>query len=261
VAGYDKVIPPGQEGKITFEIDGEKVNGVFNKTASVQTNDPKHSSLTIALGGKVIPYIEIKPSGQVYLSGMYGEQISKEIIVSSNERKKDFKILGLSSNIDDKITYAFSPDAEPGRYKVTLWKNPKLPTLNTWGSLYIETNSAHTPKKIIQVSVATRGAIICQPSQVNFGPVRFNPAGGLVKPAVQSVDIFKVDGDFEIKNVEFSAGGYRAEILPVEEGRRYKIKVNFEPEGRKNNYNDEMIINTSDPREPTLRVRLIAHGL
>ncbi len=262
MASFDKVIPPGQEGKITFEIDGEKVkSGQFNKTATVHTNDPKHPTLTIALAGKVIPYVEVQPSAQIYLSGMYGEAVSKELIVSSNDRTKNFKVTGLSSNIDDKITYAFAPEAEPGRFKVTVWKNPKLPTLNTWGSLYIETNSEHSPKKVIQVSVATRGSIVCQPSQINFGPVRFNAAGGLLKPAMQSVDVFKVDGDFEIKNVEFSATDYKAQVVTVDEGRRYKIKVNFEPGEKKSNYYDEMIINTSDPQEPALRIRLMAHGL
>ena len=160
MAQYDKVIPPGQEGSITLEIDGKKVAGPFNKRATVQTNDPKHPQLTIALAGTIVAYVDVQPSTRVYLSGMYGEHISKELTVTSNDRKNDFKILGLSSNIDDKITYKVIPDAEPGKYTIKLWKNPKLPTLHTWGSLFIETNSEHSPQKIVQINVATRGAIV-----------------------------------------------------------------------------------------------------
>ena len=261
MASFDKVIPPGQEGKIQFEIEGNKVHGSFNKNATVQTNDPKHPTMTIALAGKIIPYIEIQPSNQVYLTGVYGERISKELIVSSNEKKKNFTIVGLSSDIDDKITYSFAPDSEPGRYKVTLWKNPKLPTLNTWGTLTIESNSEHTPKKMIQVSVATRGLIVCQPSQVNFGARKFDNTGALVKTAVQSVEVFKIDGVFQIKDVEFSSLDYKAEIELLEPGKRYKILVTFVPTTKKNAYQDEMIINTDDPQEPTVRVNILARGL
>jgi hypothetical protein len=261
VASFDKVIPPGQEGKIQFDIDGKKVQGSFNKNATVQTNDPKHPAMTIALAGKIIPYIEVQPSTQVYLTGVYGERISKELIISSNEKKKNFKIVGLSSNIDDKITYSFAPDSEPGRYKITLWKNPKLPTLNTWGSFMIDTNSEHTPRKVIQISVATRGLIVCQPTQVNFGARQFNAAGGLVKTAVQGVEVFKIDGVFQIRNVEFSSPDYKAEIEPVEPGKRYRVLVTFVPATKKRNYRDEMIINTDDPQEPTVRVNILAHGL
>jgi hypothetical protein len=261
VASFDKVIPPGQEGKIQFEVDGKKVHGAFSKNASVATNDPKHSMMTITLAGRVIPYIEIQPSTQVYLTGVYGEAVSKELTVSSNDKKKKFEILGLSSNIDDKITYSFAPGAEPGQYKITISKNPKLPTLNTWGSLNIDTNSENSPRKVIQVSVATRGLIICQPTQVNFGAQKFNDAGGLMKPAVQTVEVFKVDGEFQIKDVEFSTHDYKAQVEPVEPGKRYKINVTFAPEAKKRNFQDEMIINTDDPQEPSVRVNILARGL
>ena len=261
MASFDKVIPPGQEGKITFQIDGNRIHEAFSKSATVQTNDPKHPQITIALAGKVIPYIEVQPSRQIFLSGMYGEKISKEITVSSNEKKKNFKITGLSSNIDDKITYSFAPDKEPGRYKITVWKNPKLPTLNAYGNLNIETNNEHSSKAVIQVSVATRGSIICQPSQLNFGAVKFSLSGVLEKPAVQTLDVVKVDGEFTIKDVTFTAADYKAQVETLDRGKRYKIKVDFVPTAKKKNYYDEMIINTNDPQEPSLRIRLIARGI
>jgi len=261
VASFDKVIPPGQEGKINFQIDGSRIHEAFSKSASVSTNDPKHPMLTIALAGKVIPYVEIQPSRQIYLSGMYGEKVSKEIIVSSNEKKKNFKITGLSSNIDDKITYSYAPDTEPGRYKITVWKNPKLPTLNTWGNLNIDTNNEHSSQTVIQVSVATRGSILCQPSQINFGAVKFSPAGALEKPAEQSLEVMKVEGTFTVKDVTFTAADYKARVETLEAGKRYKVHVDFAPVSKKKNYYDEMIINTDDPQEPSVRIRLIARGI
>ena len=261
MAQYDKVIPPGQEGTITLEISGGKVHGTFNKRATVKTNDPDHPQMTIALAGKIISHVDIQPAPRLYLSGTYGEQVSKELIVTSNEKKKSFEIIHLSSNIDDKITYKVIPESEPGKYKIKVWKNPKLPSLQTWGSLFVDTNSEFSPRKVVQINVATRGSIVCQPSSLNFGAVKVTVGKGAVKAIEKSLMVFKVKGDFNIENVEFSSPDYHAEIEPLEDGKRYKVIVNFLPLAKKSNFRDEMVINTDDPREPSVRIRLIARGI
>jgi hypothetical protein len=255
VAEYSEVIPPGQEGHITLEVVGEKVHSTWRKSATVQSDDPKHPRVTISLGGTVISYVDIKPN-RVYLRGMYGEPVSSEVRISSNEKKKDLEIVEVSSNIDDKITYEVVPDSEPGHYAIKLYKNPKLPTLNTWGSLFITTNSEKTPDKVVQINVVTRGAIIVQPSTLNFGNVRPDPAG-----VEKVITVSKVLGDFQIRDVAFSSDHYEASIEPVEEGKKYRVKVNFRPDTEQKSYVDEMIINTDDPQEPSIRVRLIARGV
>lgn len=261
MAQFDEVIPPGQEGTITLEVSGEKVTGQFRKNATVHSNDPDHPQLTISLAGKILQYVDVGPSNRVYLRGMFGEQVSKEITVSSTEMKGDLEVLDVTSNIDDKITYKVLPDPEPGHYAIRIYKNPKLPTLNTWGSLTIKTNSEKSPDKIVQVNVTTRGAIMVQPSTLNFGTVAGPDA---VEPETnefeRSVFVFKANGEFHIEEVTFSGEGYTADIEPVEDGKRYKVTVRFSPSVVRKSYVDEMIINTDDPQEPSVRVRLLARG-
>ena len=259
MAEHDEVIPPGQEGKIILEVLGEKVSGNFSKNATVHSNDPDHPQVTISLAGQIVHYVDIQPE-RVYLRGMYGEQVSKDLTVVSNEKKKDFQILGLSSNIDDKITYRVEPDSEPGHYRIKLFKNPKLPTLNTWGSLTVETNSEKSPQKIIQVNVVTRGSIVCQPTTINFGAVRAGSSLG-TEGLEKEVVIFKVKGDFNITDIKFSSDNYKASVEPMEDGKKYKVMVGFRPGEEQKSYVDEMIINTDDPQEPSIRVRLLARGV
>jgi hypothetical protein len=255
VAEFDKVIPPGQEGSVTLEVQGDKISGTWQKNATVHTNDPKHPRLTVTLGGSIVKYVDVEPE-RVYLRGMYGEQVMGEVLISSIEKKKDLKVLEVTSNIDDKMTYKVEPDAEPGHYKVRIYKNPKLPTLNTWGSLFIKTNSENTPDKVVQVNVVTRGAIIVQPSTLNFGSVPHTDPKGVEK----TITVSKVKGDFRIRDVAFSSDFYKASVEPVEEGKTYKVTVRFHPSADQRSYLDEMIINTDDPQEPSIRVRLTAHG-
>lgn len=256
MAEFSEVIPPGQEGHITLEVQGAKVHGTWRKSATVHTDDPARPRLTISLGGSIVHHVDVKPN-RVYLRGMFGEPVTAEIQVSSNEKKKDLKIVEVSSNIDGKMTYKVVPDSEPGHYKIKLYKNPKLPTLNTWGSLFITTNSENTPDKVVQVNVVTRGAIIVQPSALNFGNVRSSSPNRIEKVLTVS----KVSGAFQIRDVAFSSTNYEARIEPVEEGKKYKVRVSFHPEADQKSYVDEMIISTDDPQEPSIRVRLIARGI
>ena len=256
MAEYDKVIPPGQEGSVTLEVQGDKVSGVWSKSAVIHTSDLKHPRLTVTVAGTVIKHVDVEPE-RVYLRGMYGEQAEADVTVSSNERKKDLKILEVSSNIDDKMTYKVVPDAEPGHYTIKIYKNPKLPTLNTWGSLYVKTNSENTPEKVVQVNVVTRGAIIVQPATLNFGSI----GAAAPKSVEKTITVTKVKGDFHIRDVAFSSDFYKASVEPVEEGKQYNITVSFTPAGDQKSYVDEMIINTDDPNEPSIRIRLMARAL
>jgi hypothetical protein len=258
VAEFTEVIPPGQEGEITLEVVGEKVSGNLRKNATVTSNDPKHPQMTITIAGKIIPHVQVEPSNRIYLRGMYGESVMRELTISSNEKKKDFEIYSVTSNIDDKITYRVVPDAEPGRYTVKLFKNPKLPTLNTWGSITIHSNSELSKEKVVQVNVTTRGAIVVQPSTLNFGALSVNTTGAGPE---KSLTVFKLKGDFHIMDVAFSSDHYVANVEPIEDGKKYKVTVNFRPSEDKKSYVDEMIINTDDPQEPSLRVRLLARGM
>jgi len=262
VARFDEVIAPGKTGYVYFEILDEKIGaGRFEKKATIHCNDPEHPTMTVSLAGNVLQRVEITPGDRVYLQGMYGEQVGASVTVRSHEKKEDFVITGLASTIDDKITYAFEPAGDPGVYTVHLWKNPKLPIVDTWGSLAINTNCESEPERVVQVNVKTRGAIIAQPTAINFGKITdegFDSAAS--KGIEKSLTVFKVRGEFDIRDVEFSSSYYSAKIDPIETGKKYKVTVTFRPVVQKMSYFDEMIVHTDDPNEPSIRVRLVAHG-
>ena len=156
MAKYDKVISPGQEGTIEMAIDGNKVHGKFSKAATIHCNDPDRSVMTITISGEVVPYLDVLPSTRIYLKGRYGEQVMKTVTLVSNEEGRELKITKVESNIDDKITYKVEPGDQEGEFKLKVWKNPKLPTLNTYGSLFVYTNSEYSPMKTLQVNVTTK---------------------------------------------------------------------------------------------------------
>ena len=260
MAKFDRVIPPGQEGGIEFAIAGGKVRGRFSKSASIHTNDPKHPKLTVTLSGSIKSYVVLEPGSRIFLKGSYDEQVVKGLTVYSNvdTPENPFAITKLESDIDDKITYKLEKTEEEGKYLIQVWKNPKLPVSNSFGSLFIHTNIEQAPKKVVQVQVTTKGDLIVRPTILNFGSVPDPVGQKLEKPLQKTLTIAKNKGEFQIENITFSTDGYRAKIESLKEGQNYKVTVDFFPEAGGQNYMGEMVIHTTDPLEPTVKVRLLA---
>jgi len=261
---YTKVIPPGQDGKIKMVVDGKKVSGNFTKSAKVHSNDPEHKVMSITIAGEERPYINVSPGGRLYLQGRYGESIEKVITLSSNEDDLDFEITSVESNMDDKITYKVVPSEMKGEYLLKVWKNPKLPTLNTYGTLYVNTNSEHTPQKVVQVQVVTKGAITVQPQTLNYGRVKFGQNSVEASQVVKTVTLLKSKGEFSIEDIAISNAAFQATIEEMVPGKRFKVEVTFQPPAKKmarQSEVGEMVIKTNDPTEPSVTVRLVARAL
>lgn len=264
MAKFDKVIPPGQEGKIEMAVDGKRVSGSFHKTATVRTNDPVRRQFTIGIAGNEIPFLKLAPEGTVFLQGRYGEAVSRQIILTTNEKDLDFKVTRLSSNMDDKITYAYAPTGKPGEFAVDVYKNPKLPTLTTYGSLFVHTNSERSPKAEIQVNVMTKGAISVSPMTLNFGPVRFGDRESEGAPVTKSVIVSKSTGEFAVTRVDLNNPNYTAVAEQVAGGNQYRVLVTFRPPMRRQTRHlesAEMIIHTNDMLEPAIRVQVVARAM
>ena len=259
MAKYDKVIPPGQTGTMEFNIDGSRVHGRFSKTVSVMSNDPKHKRMTITLSGHITPYVAVVPNARVFLNGEYGETVEQDLTIFSNEKgmKEPFKVTGLESNMDDRITYKVFPMDEERHFKIKIWKNPNLIAGNHFGNLTIHTNSENMPSKVVQVQVFTKSQMIVRPSILNFGTIH-EPLQEKESHKQQSLIISNSKHEFGIEDITFSLEGYRAKVEPVKEGTSYKVTVDFFPQMGGRNFIGDMFLHTNDPQEPKVRVRLIS---
>jgi hypothetical protein len=263
-AKFDRLISPGKEGKIELVVDGNKVHGQFSKAAEVKSNDPDHPTISLSISGKEIPFVNVVPDGTVYLHGRPGEPIEKDLTLTSNEKDGDFKVTSVSSNIDDKIKYAFEPGAKKGEYVVKVTKNPNLPIMSTYGSLIIHTNSKKSPDTTLQVHIMTKSSILLSPSVLNYGEVKFTDKQGPGAPSTKTLTVTKSAGKLNIKEVSTSNPNFTAKLETMTPNQQYKVMVTFTPPVRKQSKQTEtgeMIITTDDPQEPQLRVQLVARAM
>ena len=262
-AKFDKVIAPGKEGKIELVVDGNKVHGQFSKSAEVKTNDPDHPQLSLSISGKEIPFVNVVPDGTVYLHGRPGEDIEKELTISSNEKDVDFKVTSVTSNMDDKIKYSYAPGPKKGEYVIKVTKDPKLPVMSTYGSLMIHTTSKKMPDTTLQVHVMTKSSILLSPSVLNYGEVKFTDDKGPGAPSTKTLTVTKSVGKLKITRVDSSNPNFTAALETVTPDQQYRVKVTFTPPARrqtKQTESGQITIRTDDPQEPELKVQLVARA-
>jgi hypothetical protein len=147
VAHFDRVIPAGGEGKITLKVDLRGYQGKVWKSATVASNDPQKSSVTINLQGKVKPWIDIRPSRVIYFRKAVGSDEEKSIDLISPDQP--FSILKVETSLTEKIRFQIETVVEKKHYRLTV--APLVKQGSYSGTLKCVTDHPKKPEIFVQV--------------------------------------------------------------------------------------------------------------
>src|ERR1700694_4121244 len=83
VADFDKVIKPGQSGKVTAHVDTTNFSGPISKPVTLETNDPSTPTAQLTINAIVKPYVEAHPAGVVRFQLLQGETDTQCVLLLS----------------------------------------------------------------------------------------------------------------------------------------------------------------------------------
>jgi hypothetical protein len=149
VAKYDKVIPPGETGKITLQIQPFSVVHAFKKKTFVRFNSPDPSSVTLVLSGNAQKSIEIEPSHIVRFRGAPKGDLTAQIKLTSY-LPFPWEITKVENFQPDKFDATLKTE-KPGKEYVLEVRNKSLEEGHYAGMIQLFTNVVHKPKIIIRV--------------------------------------------------------------------------------------------------------------
>lgn len=110
---YDRLIPPGRQGKLTLTIKPFTLRGPFAKKTEVFLNDPDHPKVMFTLKGIIRPLIDIQPSQVIRLRGKPGEEVHRQVRLTSN-LPEPWEISRYTNNMPQFIDITLHAP-EPGR--------------------------------------------------------------------------------------------------------------------------------------------------
>jgi hypothetical protein len=152
---FDRVIPPGEEGKIKVKVVTKGYGGnKYNKSIRVDTNDPNHAKIELKISGDVKTFATVIPKS-VYLNGKVGDSLS-QVVKIVPETPELFKIMKVSAITDTDIQYSLQEIDKSGKkfYELTIENTKKTP------GRYFDTISIITDKSDqMPLTIYVRGNI------------------------------------------------------------------------------------------------------
>lgn len=148
VASFDRIIPPGEEGRVTLQVNTKGFAGLLRENARIYSNDPVNPEWLITVTAMVKPVITLSQRS-VTFNGKGEEVLTQEIEIVA-EMEKPLKLTPLSFNLDGTLTYSISEIEQGKRFRVQ-FINLQGKTENFRGFLKLRTNYSEKPEVTIWI--------------------------------------------------------------------------------------------------------------
>jgi hypothetical protein len=268
VADFDKVIKPGETGKVTAHVDTTAFAGPIAKTVTLETNDPTTPTSQLTIHAIVKPYVEAFPAGFVRFNLLQGEAEAQTVTIYSEE--------------DDpfQITNVEVPAAEPGKdpwvkasYEKITNESDLAPNVGKPGQaqyrvkitvggpdarvgplaekVRIVTNSKHQPDYYVSVSGVVRPPFRVEPSVLNFGEVTPADVSATRMVMVHSNNM-KAPESFVVSKAESSNSAVVTSVKPGANKGEYEVTLQIAKDAKPGDLDGTVKIYTNDKINPVV---------
>jgi len=252
VASFDRTIPPGKEGKIALKVNLKGFQGNFKKTATIFSNDPQNPRTILTIQGKIKMVVEVRPGTSLNFRGMADQQPEKTVDLVGTI--KSFKIVGVESNLEDKVRHQLETVEAGKHYRLKVVNLVKRGNYN--GFIKCSTNLPEKPEILIRVSGYLEGEVSVKPMTLLVG--QFGAQQPVRSGKVKVVSNLKKP--FQIKKLTYDANliTVNQEPLPNEGGFSLSItpKDQSLPTGEEGRQQTTLTIQTDVPSDEPQKVQI-----
>jgi hypothetical protein len=266
VADFDKVIKPGQTGKVTAHVDTTNFSGPIAKPVTLETNDPNTPTAQLTINAIVKPYVEAYPAGFVRFQLLQGETDTQTVTLYSDEQEpfeiKEVQVppgenyLKVTTNKIENEADRVPGIGLPGQnqYKVNVTvggPDAKIGALAD--KVRIITNSKHQPEYSISVTGVIRPTFRVEPSALNFGEVTPTEAAATRSVILHSNDL-KTPDRFMVTKAESNIPAITTAIKPGAQKGDFEVTLQVAPNAKPGDIDGAVKIYTSDKVNPVVTV-------
>jgi len=261
VADYDKVIPPGQEGKINIKIDGKKLfPGFFEKSFTVKTNDPDNAQFILNVTGTVKKAFEL--SREMRWTGFVDDKFTFEVVVT-NLLPNPINVTGArwaddaaAKGLADKIGLKVETIEKGKKYRLKLSKKKALEPQSLVANIVLTTDFPKIKEKTIPMALIVQKEVEVIPDRLYYGEMVI-PAGA-TKAFDRTFNIVAARGDsLKILKVVPNRDDMKVTIQELAPGKQFRGTVWIRPSSRLGQYAGSIKIYTNNPKNPELVVDVV----
>jgi hypothetical protein len=263
VADFDKVIKPGQTGKVTAHVDTTAFAGPISKAVTLETNDPATPTAQVTIHAIVKPFVEAYPAGFVRFNMLQGDA-EKQTVTLYSEEQEPFEIVKVESpqpwiKVDYKKAEGDAVAAGIGRPGQSQYRfdisvgGPDAKTGPLAEKIHIITNSKHQPDYWVSVAGVIRPPYRVEPTAINFGEVAPNDSAATRIVALRSNNL-KTPENFAVQKVESSVAGVTAEVKPTANKGEFEVTLQVDKNAKPGDLNGDVKVYTNDKVNPVVTV-------
>ena len=265
VADFDKVIKPGQTGKVSAHVDTTAFAGPISKTVTLETNDPSTPTSLLTIHATVQPFVEAYPAGFVRYNLLQGDAETQTVTLYSEEEEPfeikniDVPAGGWTRATFEKIANEADRAKGAGRagqnqYKVNITvggPDAKLGPLAD--KVRIITNSKHQPDYFVSLSGVIRPTFRVEPTVLNFGEVAATDAAATRSVVFKSNDLRQPER-FAVTKVESTVPGIATSFKPGANKGDFEITLQVDKTAQPGDIDGTVKIYTTDTANPVISV-------
>jgi len=258
VVEFPKTIAAGEKGLIKAKVDTGEFSGPISKSMLLMTDDPETPSMSLVIKAVVKPYVDVLPRPLVRINAIQGEKASQKLVlVADPSVGEELEITKVESSVPQLLASfhklakdKLMEDRGPYQYELelSLADDVEIGPMNAQVSVY--TNHPKAKKVVIKVFGVVRALLHVTPNRIQFGAVEAK-----VKPGRNVIVVNnRPDGKVMLTEATVDDPAFDAEIITIEEGRRYQVTVTIDPEARPGTRDATLTIKTTDEQYPELKV-------
>lgn len=261
MADYDKVIPPGKEGKISVRIYGNKVYpGMIEKHFTVKTNDPEHQSFSLSVKVNIKKVFEL--SKELRWAGFADEEMKIESIIT-NAMDKPLNITGVTwdeqsknRGLDEKFGLKLETIEKGKKYKLKVWSRKEMKPESFAANVILKTDNPKLKEKKLMLSVTVAPDVELHPDRLYFSEMVVPP--GATKSFERQFNIVLARGDsLKILDVQPNRDDITVKIQELVPGKSFRGTVMVRPSSRIGQYMGSIKITTNHPKYKILNLDII----
>ena len=259
VADFDKVIKPGQTGKVVSNVDTSSFTGPIAKSVTLETNDPAAPTAQVTISATVKPYVDVQ--GMARFNLLQGDVEAQSVTLYSEETEP-FEIVRVETPQEwIKVDYKKldQPIASLGREGQNQYRfvftvgGPDARIGPLAERVRIVTNSKRQPEFLVNVTGVIRPTYRVEPSGVNFGEVAPNDAAATRSVVLKSLNN-KAPESFVVTKAESSLPGVTAAVHPTGTKGEYEVRLAVAKNAKVGALKGDVKIYTSDTVRPVITV-------
>jgi hypothetical protein len=262
VADFDKVIKPGQTGKVTAHVDTTNFAGPIAKPVTLETNDTSTPNAQLTITAIVKPYVDAFPQGFVRFNLLQGDS-DKQSLTLFSEDEAPFEITKIESPQDwIKVDYKKAEGndvqkvgrAGQNQYKVDITVGgPDTRVGPLAEKIHILTNSKYQPEYWVSVSGVVRPTIRVEPTAVNFGEVAATDTAATRTILLRSNDL-KTPEKFIVDKAESGIAGVTAAVKPTANKGEYELTLQVAKDAKPGAIEGSVLVHTNDAIRPVVTI-------